>query len=226
MFDIIKKIILLIISIPSAFGYCLLLKNQECAVRKVIIDNDYMTFPYKIGVDRCIGSCNDKDNPFLKFCFPDFIKNINVKSFDLLSNKNVLKNISFHQSCKCGCLLDKKVCNNLQKWNKGECKCECLKIKDCGIGYSWNVNNCRCEMKKLAALTEFERFLETEKCDVETDKIKNVFPENKTITLITKVKDYKSFIGVSVSFLFVSITLTGMMIYFYLKSKNNKNVLP
>ena len=24
---------------------CLLLKNQECKVRKVIIDNDYMTFP-------------------------------------------------------------------------------------------------------------------------------------------------------------------------------------
>ena len=35
-----------------------------------------------------------------------------------------------------------------------------LKINDCDIGYSWNVNNCRCEMKKLAALTEFERFLE------------------------------------------------------------------
>ena len=61
MFNLIKKIILLIISIPSAFGYCLLLKKQECAV---IIGNDYMTFPYKIGVARCIGSCNDKDNPF------------------------------------------------------------------------------------------------------------------------------------------------------------------
>ena len=87
---------------PSAFGYSLLLKNQECAVRRVIIDNDYMTFPYKIGVDRCIGSCNDKDNPYLKFCLPDSIKNISVKSFDLLSNKNVLENISFHQSCKYG----------------------------------------------------------------------------------------------------------------------------
>ena len=65
MFNLVKKIILLIISIPSAFGYCLLLNNQECAVRKVITDNDYMTFPYKIGVDRCNGSCNDKDNPYL-----------------------------------------------------------------------------------------------------------------------------------------------------------------
>ena len=38
-------------------------------------------------------------------------------------------------------------------------------------------------MKKMAALTESERFLETEECDVETDKIKIVseskaFPEN------------------------------------------------
>ena len=53
--------------------------------------------------------------------------------------------------------------------------------------------------------------------------IKNVseckaFPENKTITLIKKVKDCKPFIGVS-----VSITLTGVMIYFHLKSKNNNN---
>ena len=64
MFRLLKKVIILIISIPSAFGYCLLLKNQEYAVIKLIIDNDYITFPYKIRVDRCIGSCNDKDNLF------------------------------------------------------------------------------------------------------------------------------------------------------------------
>ena len=117
MFNLIKQTIL-IISIPSVLGYCSLLKNQECAVRKVITDNAHMIFPYKIGVDRCIGSCNDKDNPYFKVCLPDSIKNISVKSFDLKSKKNVLRNISFHQSCKCGCLLDEKFCNNLQKWNK------------------------------------------------------------------------------------------------------------
>ena len=76
----------------------------------------------------------------------------------------MVKNISFHQSCKCRRLLDEKVSNNLQKWNKKKCRCECLKIKKCKVGYSWNVNNCRCEMKKLAALIEFER------CDIETDE--------------------------------------------------------
>ena len=127
-------------------SYCLLLKNQECSVKKVIVDNDYMTFPHKIKVDKCVGSCNDVENSYFKVCLPDSIKNISVKSFDLITRQSVLKNISFQQSCKCGCLLDEKVCNNLQRWN---------------------VSNCRCEMKKLAAL------IEEEECDVETsEKIK------------------------------------------------------
>ena len=162
MFRLLKKVIILIISAPLTWGYCLFLKNQECTVRKVIIDNDYMKFPYKIGVDRCIGSCNSKNNPYYKIRLPDGIKNINVKSLDLISQRLVFKNISFNQSCKCGCLLDEKVCNNLQRWNSNKRRCECLKIKKCNIGYSRNVNNYRCEMKKLAALIESEEFPETE----------------------------------------------------------------
>ena len=71
-------------------------KNQECSVKNVTVDNDYMAYSYKIRVDKCIGSCNDKDNPYFKICLPDSIKNISVKSFDLLSKKNVLKDISFN----------------------------------------------------------------------------------------------------------------------------------
>ena len=230
MFRLLKKVIILIMSTSLTWGYCLFLKNQECTVRKVIIDNDDMNFPYKIEVDRYIGSCNSKNNPYCKIHLPDSIKDISVTSLDLISQRLVLKNISFHKTCKCGCKLDEKVCNNLQRWNGNKCRCECLKIKKCNISYSWNVNNCRCEMKKLATFIESERFLKTEECDTETDEIKNVseckaFPENKTITLIKKVKDCKSFIGVSSLFLCVSIILTGIMICFYLKSKNN-NVLP
>ena len=217
MFNLLKKIVILIISTPLTRGYCLLLKNQECKVRKVITDNDYMTYPYKISVNRCIGSCNNKDNPYFKIWLPDSIKDISVKTFDLLSKKKVLKNISFHKNCKCGCLLDEKVCNNLQKWNKDKCRYECLKIKKCAIGYSWNVNNCRCEMKKLAPLT-----IETEECDVEskTNKIKNVY-DNKTIK---KINDCKLFVAVSVLFLCITIILIGIMTYFCLKLKNN--ILP
>ena len=175
-----------------------------------------MTFPYKIKVDKCIGSCNSENNPYFKVCLPDSVKNISVKSLDLISQKLVFKNISFHQNCKCGCLLDEKVCNNLQKWNKNKCRCKCLKIKDCDIGYSWNVNNCRCEMKKLAALT-----IETEECDVESET--DVY-DNKTVILIRNIKNCRSFIAVSVLFLCISIILIGIMTYFCLKLENN--VLP
>ena len=82
---------LIIISTPLTWGYCLFLKNQECKVRKVMVDNDYMTFPYKIGIDRCIGSCNSKSNPYFKVCLPDSVKDISVKSLDLISHELVLK---------------------------------------------------------------------------------------------------------------------------------------
>ena len=64
-------------------------------------------------------------------------------------------------------------------------------------------------MKKLAALIVEEE----EECDVETDEIKSAF-ENKTVTLIKKVKDCKPFIGTSVLFLCITIILIGIMIHF------------
>ena len=217
MLSLIKKVIISIMSIPLISGYCLLLKNQECKVRKVIIDNDYLAFSYKVKVDNCIGSCNDKDNPYFKVCLPDSVTSISVKTLDLISRKNVLKNISFHQSGKCGCLLNEKVCNNKQKWNEEKCRCECLEIKACEIGFSWNTVNCSCEIKKIARLIESK----TEECDIGTDQIikPKSFPENKT--LIKDIQNYKPFIGVSISFLCVSIILSGIMVYFYLKVKNN-----
>ena len=71
-------------------------------------------------------------------------------------------------------------------------------------------------MKKLAAL------IETEECDVETDKIRNIseckaFPGNKTFTLIKKVK------LCLISLCFNNINRNNNL--FYLKSKN-KYVLP
>ena len=57
--------------------------KSRIKVRKSIIDNDYMTFPCKIGIDGCIGSCNNENNPYFKTCLADSIKNITVKSLNL-----------------------------------------------------------------------------------------------------------------------------------------------
>ena len=91
MFRFIKKVLILVLILTLISLKCISLKYQECKVRKVINGNDCMTFPYKIKVDNCVGSCNDKDNPYFKFCTPDIVKNISVKVFDLILQKNVLK---------------------------------------------------------------------------------------------------------------------------------------
>ena len=123
-------------------------------------------------------SCNDVNNPYFKISTPDIVKNISVKVFDVISQQNKFRNINFHESCKCNCLLDEKVCNNKQRWNKDKCRCECLEIKECESGSFWNVAKCRCEFKKAAAL------ITTEECGVETDDI----VQNKTITLLKNRK--------------------------------------
>ena len=137
-----------------------------------------MTFPYKIKVDKCAGSCNDVNNPYFKVCLPDSVKNISVKVFNLIPQKKVLRNVSFHKSCKCGCLLEERVCNNKQKWNKDKCRCECLKIENYSNSFSWNVVDCRCESKKFVKLKKAAALIEEEECDIETDEI----GQNKTIT--------------------------------------------
>ena len=63
MFKFIKKVLILVLVSTENSLKCILLKNQECKVRKMIVDNKYMAFPYKIEMDRCLGSCNNISNP-------------------------------------------------------------------------------------------------------------------------------------------------------------------
>ena len=66
MFGLIKKVVILVLITIAQTKGCFLLKDQKCRIKKVIVDNDYMTFPYKIKIDRCVGSCNDMGNPYLR----------------------------------------------------------------------------------------------------------------------------------------------------------------
>ena len=63
------------------------IKNQECKVREVIINNGYMIFPYSIKVNKCNGNCNNISNPYSRVCIPNIIKNVTLKVFDLISSK-------------------------------------------------------------------------------------------------------------------------------------------
>ena len=89
-----------------------------------------MAFPYKIEIDRYVGSCNNISNPQSKVCISDIVKNATVKMFDLINLENTIKQVEFHESCKCVCKINSSVCGEKQKFNKDKCRCECLLIKN------------------------------------------------------------------------------------------------
>ena len=157
MFGFIKKVFAItmtffsfnVLSVNSL--ECISMKNQECKVREVIINNDYMLYPFSIKVNKSSGSCNNISHPYSRVCVPNVIKNNAAKMFDLMSWKNKTKKINWHESCKCVCRLDPIICNNKQKWNKDKCRCECLVDKKCDNKFVWNPNNCKCEYKKSSS---------------------------------------------------------------------------
>ena len=181
---------LVLITIASAKN-CFLLKDQECSVKKIMINDDYMTFPYNIKVDRCTGNCNNITNPYSRVCLPDITKNVTVRVFNLISQQNEMKEISFHKSCKCDCLLNETVCNNKQKWNSEECKCECLKIERFEEGFVWNVSSSEYEQGKKAL-----KLITEEDCK----EINDETIQNKTISITKYVDNCKPLVASSILF--------------------------
>ena len=150
-----------------------------------------MTFPYNIKINKCIGSCDNITNPYARAYFPDIVENVSVKVFNLISQQNETRQIFLHI-----CILNETVCNNKQKWNKDECRCECLKTKKCDDDIVWNINNCECEYgKKAAKLTTGE----------ECEEINNDSLYNKTILTKEMVEDCKPFVASSIFFPFIYI---------------------
>ena len=94
------------------------MNNQECKLIPEIINinsNEPLLYPYSIKINKCSGSCININDPYLKMCLPDVVKNINVKVFNLMSRTNETRHIEWHETCKCKCRLDTSVCNNKQR---------------------------------------------------------------------------------------------------------------
>ena len=83
-----------------------------------------------------------------------------------------------------------------------------------------NPSNCKCEVKKRAV------YLLSKECEEINDNkslsLKNnkTIKENKTISAkeINSIDSCKRFLGLSVLFLLVSVTITGLFIYFFVNS--------
>ena len=81
---------------------CVSMNNQECRIRPEIINinsNEPIFYPYSIIVNKCSGSCNNINDPYSKLCVPDVVKNINVKTFNLMSITNETRHIKWYETC-------------------------------------------------------------------------------------------------------------------------------
>ena len=172
MLGFIKKIFLMgLMPLLSLVSTTLLsrisMNNQECKVRSEIINvnsNEPVSYPFSIKKSKCSGSCNNINDPHAKMCVPYFVKNLNVKVFNLMLRTNETRRIKWHETCKSECILDASVCNNKQRWNDDKCRCECKELIDKGVcdrEYIWNPSNCRCECDKSCNGREY---LDYENC--------------------------------------------------------------
>ena len=72
------------------------MNNPECKTRTKIINtnnNEPVFYPFSIKVNKCSGRCNNINDPYAKLCFPDVVKNTNVKVFNLISWSNQTKHM-------------------------------------------------------------------------------------------------------------------------------------
>ena len=98
IFRFVKKVFFQGLTILSSFTKvtslnCISMKNQECKTRPQVIDinsNNPIFYPFNIKASKCSGNCNNVNNPYVKICVPDIIKNLSVKVFDLMSRTNDL----------------------------------------------------------------------------------------------------------------------------------------
>ena len=62
-----------------------------------------------------------------KYFFPNKVKNVNLKVYNLISEANKTKFSVRHKSCECECRLNENAWNSKQKWSHNERVYECKK---------------------------------------------------------------------------------------------------
>ena len=75
-------------------------------------------YPFMVSLDKCSGSCNILSP---KICVPKKTKDVNVKVFNMITNKNEVKTMEKHISCDC---TSYRKCKKDYNWNPSTCICK------------------------------------------------------------------------------------------------------
>ena len=119
MFGLFKKIFMgLLINIVNASNHtkCLSLNNQKCEIQITFINlhlNEYIQefhyYPFRVKLDKCIGSCNTLNDLSNKVCVLDKAEDLNLDLFNTITGINESKTLTRHILYKCK--FDGKSCN-------------------------------------------------------------------------------------------------------------------
>ena len=149
-----------------------------------------------------------------------------------MSRINETRQIIWHETCKCICRLSASVCNNRQRWNEDNCRCECKELINkviCDKGFIWNSSNCECECDKSCDTGEYLDYKNckcrnsivdklVEKCTNIVDEKKNYNEALNTISSYDSLIDcvsYTQYIVLFAVFLVTSVIIGCVFIYFY-----------
>ena len=105
MFSLIKQVFIVLLSFSESLARnqikCLSLNDELCMVRPTLIYLNLVEFKYylfRIDLDKCSGNSNVLSP---KICVSKETEDINVKTFNMITNKNEAKAMTKHTSCDC-----------------------------------------------------------------------------------------------------------------------------
>ena len=171
---------------------CVSVINEKWMSRPKIINlnaDEPVFYPLSIKVNKYGGACNNINDPMAKLCVPDFVRDMNIKVFNLLARINETRKVVWHETCKCVCRLTSTVCNDRQEWNEDKCRCECkedlINKLVCDKGYMLNPSTCSCECDRYC---ETGQYLDYKNC-VCRKKIIDDFLEQCTSIVDIEIKN-------------------------------------
>ena len=97
--------------------------------------------------NKCSGSYNVLSP---KICASKETKDINVKTFNMITNKDEAKAMTEHILFDYKCKFNGATCSSKRKWNNKTCKYERKNYHKFEKDFSWNPSTCICENSKYS----------------------------------------------------------------------------
>ena len=118
------------------------LNIKSCITRPTLTDlnpAELNYYPFMFSLDKCSGNCNSNDDISTKICTPSKIKDINVKLFNMITNKNEAKKWQkiLHETANANVIVQ------LAIQIKNQCRPK--KYRKSKKDYSWNPSTSTCE---------------------------------------------------------------------------------